>query len=61
VPEPGKYVEVLCSDAEQFGGSGVCNRGDLWSRPGVIQNPYHVLTLTLPPLAVSVFRCVQHA
>ncbi|MGC9999301.1 MAG: 1,4-alpha-glucan branching protein GlgB [Bryobacteraceae bacterium] len=61
VPEPGKYVEVLCSDAEQFGGSGVCNRGDLWSRPGVIQNHYHFLTLTLPPLAVSVFRCVQHA
>jgi 1,4-alpha-glucan branching enzyme len=58
VPAPGKYVEVLNSDAECFGGSGVHNPGDLFSSPGKVQNRDQFLRLTLPPLAVSVFRRV---
>jgi 1,4-alpha-glucan branching enzyme len=56
VPDPGVYYEVLNSDWTRFGGSGVENPGGVNSTPGVVQGRYHYITLTLPPLAVCIFR-----
>jgi len=51
VPEPGTYVEVLNSDAESFGGSGVTNPGELQAKDEPFgEAPCH-LTITVPPLA----------
>ena len=58
VPEPGAYLEVLNSDSEFYGGSGVRNAGPLWSRPEPRQSQQQHIVLTLPPLAVIVLRKV---
>jgi 1,4-alpha-glucan branching enzyme len=56
VPKPGYYRELLNSDAEQYGGSGLGNEGGKhthdWDNP---RWPY-ALGLTLPPLSVMVFK-----
>jgi 1,4-alpha-glucan branching enzyme len=56
VPKPGYYRELLNSDAEQYGGSGLGNEGGKhthdWDNP---RWPY-ALSLTLPPLSVMVFK-----
>jgi 1,4-alpha-glucan branching enzyme len=59
VPRDGVYQEILCSDAEQFGGSGVQNREPIRSQQGEVQGKHHFISITLPPLAVSVFRRVS--
>ena len=59
VPEPGVYQEILNSDWEQFGGSGVHNPGLLHSTPGEIQGRHHFISLALPPLGVGVYRRVS--
>ncbi|MFQ5401069.1 MAG: 1,4-alpha-glucan branching protein GlgB [Anaerolineae bacterium] len=51
VPEAGAYREVLNSDHEMFGGSGVKNEGVLFSSPTPWQDQPHSIELTLPPLA----------
>ena len=58
VPRGGTYQEVLSSDWEQFGGSGVRNPGYLHSNQGQLQGRSDFVTLTLPPLGVSIFRRV---
>ncbi|MBI5282789.1 MAG: 1,4-alpha-glucan branching protein GlgB [Candidatus Solibacter usitatus] len=58
VPEAGCYQEILNSDWEQFGGSGMKNEGDLRTSDGRIQGRFHFLTLALPPLGVTVYRRV---
>ena len=55
VPRPGTYQEAFNSDWEHFGGSGVRNPGSFHSQPGQLQGRSDFVTLTLPPLAVSVF------
>jgi 1,4-alpha-glucan branching enzyme len=56
VPSPGFWREVLNSDAIEYGGSGVGNRGGLEAE----EQPWHghpySLLLTLPPLAAVFFR-----
>jgi 1,4-alpha-glucan branching enzyme len=59
VPREGVYQEILCSDAEQFGGSGVQNRDPVRAQRGEVQGKHHFITVTLPPLAVSVFRRIS--
>jgi 1,4-alpha-glucan branching enzyme len=59
VPEPGVYQEILNSDWEQFGGSGVHNPGHLRSTPGEIQGRHHFITLALPPLGIGVYRRIS--
>ena len=59
VPSSGVYQEILCSDAEQFGGSGVQNRDPARSQQGEVQGKHHFITVTLPPLSVSVFRRIS--
>jgi 1,4-alpha-glucan branching enzyme len=56
VPEDGVWREILNSDAEMYGGSGVGNMGTVETTPV----PYHgrpaSLVLTLPPLSVLVLE-----
>jgi 1,4-alpha-glucan branching enzyme len=58
VPRPGVYEEIFNSDADEFGGAGWRNHGRLGTSEGVVQNHFHYLTLTLPPLGIAVFRHV---
>jgi 1,4-alpha-glucan branching enzyme len=61
VPEPGHYEEVFNSDAAIFGGSNLGNYGGVPSREGKRHNrPCHI-QITLPPLAVVVFRLRRYA
>ncbi|MEO7142094.1 MAG: alpha amylase C-terminal domain-containing protein, partial [Bryobacteraceae bacterium] len=53
---PGYYAEVFNTDAEMFGGSNVGNGGGLMSRPVPRHERKHSIAVTLPPLAVVVFR-----
>ncbi|MCC7153331.1 MAG: 1,4-alpha-glucan branching protein GlgB [Bryobacterales bacterium] len=56
VPTGGVYVEVLNTDWDQFGGSGVVNAGDLLAEPVPTHGRTHSINLTLPPLAVAVYE-----
>ncbi len=59
VPCEGVYQEILSSDAEQFGGSGVRNHEPVRAQQGEVQGKHHFIAITLPPLAVAVFRRVS--
>ena len=50
VPFGGRWLEVLNSDAPDYGGSGQGNLGGVDSAPIPWHGHYHSLTLTLPPL-----------
>ncbi|MFJ4027260.1 1,4-alpha-glucan branching enzyme [Paenarthrobacter sp. NPDC089989] len=55
VPSAGEWKEVLNTDAEAYGGSGVVNAGTLKAvSPGTDGQPA-ALTVTLPPLGASWF------
>jgi 1,4-alpha-glucan branching enzyme len=55
VPYHGFYREILNSNAEQFGGSGVGNLGGVYSEDVPrFDFPYSV-KVTLPPLAVNIY------
>ncbi|MFN0166780.1 MAG: 1,4-alpha-glucan branching protein GlgB [Bryobacteraceae bacterium] len=56
VPEAGYYQELLNSDSEYFGGSNMGNAGGVVSRPLARHGRPHSIAVTLPPLAVVVFR-----
>jgi 1,4-alpha-glucan branching enzyme len=55
VPCQGFWREVLNSDAQVYGGSGVGNRGGMHAEPGAFREYEHSLVVTAPPLAVVVF------
>lgn len=56
VPVRGVWDEILNTDAEVYGGTGVGNLGRVEARPEPChEHPYH-LSLTLPPLAVTWLR-----
>ena len=50
VPEPGFWREVVNSDADIYGGSGMGNMGGVESTPIPMHGHYHSVLLTLPPL-----------
>jgi len=56
VPAKGSYVEVLNTDAEEFGGSGVRNEGELFTEDVRWHDRNQSIVLTLPPLAVVYLR-----
>jgi 1,4-alpha-glucan branching enzyme len=56
VPLRGLYEEVLNSDAARYGGSNLLNEGTLETVPIGKHGRPHSLTLTLPPLAITVLR-----
>ena len=56
VPEGGRWDELLNSDAEIYGGSGMGNLGGVDAEAQPWHGFDHSLPLTLPPLAVVVLR-----
>lgn len=56
VPEPGYWKEILNSDAEEYGGSGVGNMGGKTSEHIGCKNWENSVRVTLPPLAVNVYE-----
>jgi len=59
VPTSGRWLEVLNSDAREYGGSGQGNFGDVESTPAPMHGKDHSLSMTLPPLGVVVFKKVS--
>jgi 1,4-alpha-glucan branching enzyme len=55
VPLPGRWREVLNSDAPFYGGSGVGNLGGVQAEAKPWHGRPHSISLTLPPLAFSLF------
>ncbi len=53
---PGRYAEILNTDAALYGGSGVGNAGGLESEPVPWHGRPHSLPLTLPPLGTLVLQ-----
>jgi 1,4-alpha-glucan branching enzyme len=56
VPEPGRYVELLNSDSEIYGGSNMGNGGAISSEPVAAHGRPHRLSLTIPPLACLMLK-----
>jgi 1,4-alpha-glucan branching enzyme len=56
VPAEGLYDEIFNTDAEMFGGSNLGNGGRVASQPLNMHGRPWSLSLTLPPLAVVVFK-----
>jgi 1,4-alpha-glucan branching enzyme len=52
VPEARFYREILNSDADEFGGSGITNGIGRQALPVAWQNQPCLVELTLPPLGV---------
>ena len=55
VPLGGSYVELLNSDAAEYGGGDVRNRAALLAGPEPINGQPHAIVVTLPPLGIVVF------
>jgi 1,4-alpha-glucan branching enzyme len=56
VPEGGRWIEVLNSDAAEYGGDGYGNVGGAEAEPVACHRRDHSLSLTLPPLGLLVFK-----
>lgn len=52
VPEAGSWREVLNSDHQDFGGSGVINEGDLVAEPQPWHNRTYNIRMRVPPLGM---------
>jgi len=53
---PGDWIEIANSDAVEYGGSGVGNRGRAAALPVPVHGRTHSLALTLPPLGALFFK-----
>ena len=60
VPTPGRYREVLNSDASLYGGSNVGNLGSVEAEALPWMGRPWSLSLTLPPLAAVMFELADH-
>ena len=56
VPEAGRYVELLNSDGEMYGGGNLGNSGVIQSEPTPAHGRPHRLSLVLPPLACLILK-----
>jgi 1,4-alpha-glucan branching enzyme len=56
-PKGGLWREILNSDAEHYGGSGLGNLGGAEAMPTPLHGRPYSLRLTLPPLAAVFFKC----
>jgi len=56
VPKPGRWSEILNSDAAPYGGSGVGNAGGADAFPCESHGFSQALNLTLPPLAAVILK-----
>lgn len=57
VPYAGVYEELLNSDAEEFGGSGVCNPKPMGTTGAAVGRMPDSICLRVPPLGMTVLRC----
>ncbi|MCL6571818.1 MAG: 1,4-alpha-glucan branching protein GlgB [Bacillus sp. (in: Bacteria)] len=59
VPNPGEYQEIINSDQEEYGGSGLINKKTIFA----IEEPFHgqpfSLYLTIPPFGFQIIRPVK--
>jgi 1,4-alpha-glucan branching enzyme len=55
VDRPGRYVEILNTDAARYGGSGLHN-GELQAEPVGMHGRAYSLSLTVPPLATIMLK-----
>jgi len=58
VPYDGVWKEILNSDGREYGGLGQDNRGELSSSSIEAHRRTHSLSLTIPPLGVTIFKNV---
>ena len=56
VPYEGEYFELINSDAQQYGGSGLENKQPMPSGAIYWQSCPHSILLTLPPLSTVVLK-----
>jgi 1,4-alpha-glucan branching enzyme len=56
IPRKGELIEIFNSDAKLFGGSGVQQSGKLKVEATPYDGRDYSIALTLPPLAISVFK-----
>ncbi len=55
VPEDARWLEILNSDAKQYGGSGMGNFGGVTSNPVPYHGEEQSINILLPPLGVVMF------
>jgi 1,4-alpha-glucan branching enzyme len=58
VPNAGYYREAFNTDSDIYGGSNVGNKGGMYSEPVASHGFENSISITLPPLAMVVFRPV---
>ena len=56
VPCPGTYTEILSSDEERFGGTGIVNPKVLTAKQEPCDGREYSIRMTLPPLSVTVYE-----
>ena len=56
VPRPGRYRELINTDAEVYGGGNVGNAGAIETEAIPAQGHPQSLVITLPPLAGLIFK-----
>jgi 1,4-alpha-glucan branching enzyme len=60
VPQEGSYREILNSDAENFGGSGVMNKKVIETMNNGFHGKPYSIRMSIPPFGVSILRPVQY-
>jgi 1,4-alpha-glucan branching enzyme len=60
VPRAGEYYELISSDANRYGGSGLENKQPMPSGPVYWQSCPHSILLTLPPLSTIILKRRQY-
>jgi 1,4-alpha-glucan branching enzyme len=58
VPQRGRYAEIFNTDSEMFGGSNMGNSGAVWADEIASHGRPASLSITVPPLAVVVFKAL---
>lgn len=56
VPCPGTYKEILSSDEERFGGTGIVNPKVLTAKEEPCDGRNYSIRMTLPPLSVTIYE-----
>lgn len=59
VPFAGKYKEIFNSDREEYGGNGFTNPRQKSSKAVAWDGREHSISITVPPLGISVFRAAR--
>jgi 1,4-alpha-glucan branching enzyme len=56
VPKPGYYKEIMNSNSEIYGGSGIGNLGGINAQHGRCHEFGDFIEVTLPPLAANLYE-----